>query len=60
MPRSVGSLAPQAKRSRSTLSPHHSGAQAKPASPESIPSTCGYGFRPSPLSPLGRNDEVKA
>src|SRR5436305_13382591 len=28
--------------------------------PESIPSTCGYGFRPSPLSRLGRNDELKA
>ena len=34
-------------------------AQAPPASPESIPTACGYGFRPSPLSRLGRNDELK-
>jgi hypothetical protein len=40
-----------------TLSVCHSGARAKPASPESIPTACGYGFRPSPLLRLGRNDE---
>src|SRR6266481_5143318 len=39
------------------LSPRHSGARAKPASPESITTACDYGFRPSPLSRLGRNDE---
>ena len=38
----------------------HSGARAKPASPESIPTASGYGFRPSPLSRLGRNDQLKA
>src|SRR5438876_11602582 len=52
----------RAKRSgtRGAFSPRHSGAQAKHASPESIPTVRGYGFRPSPLSRLGRNDEVKA
>jgi hypothetical protein len=54
-----------------TLSACHSGARASagkctqpaqawlrvPASPESIPTACGYGFRPSPLSRLGRNDD---
>ena len=53
-----------------TLSVRHSGARASagkctqpaqawlrvPASPESIPTGGGYGFRPSPLSRLGRND----
>src|SRR5439155_23862392 len=38
----------------------HSGARAKPASPESIPTASGYGFRPSPLSRLGGNDQLKA
>ena len=33
--------------------------RAEGASPESIPSVRGYGFRPSPLSRLGRNDELK-
>src|SRR5438067_237855 len=56
---SVGSLAPRSE-ARGALFPRHSGAQAKPASPESIPTACGYGFRPSPLSRLGRNDELKA
>jgi hypothetical protein len=50
--------------------PRHSGARAAqasvrslrklgcvPASPESITTAGGYGFRPSPLSRLGRNDE---
>src|SRR6266567_6611002 len=36
----------------------HSGARAKPASPESITTAGGYGFRPSPLSRLGRNDKL--
>ena len=50
----------RAKRSgtRGAFSPRHSGAQAKHASPESIPTVRGYGFRPSPLSRLGRNDKL--
>src|SRR5439155_19181371 len=36
----------------------HSGARAKPASPESITTASHYGFRPSPLSRLGRNDKL--
>src|SRR5260221_12631998 len=39
------------------LARRHSGARAKPASPESITTACDYGFRPSPLSRLGRDDE---
>src|SRR5262249_40934698 len=35
----------------------HSGARAKPANPESVTTAGGYGFRLSPLSRLGRNDE---
>ena len=53
-------IADSPPRSRGASSSRHSGAQAKPASPESIPTACGYGFRPSPLSRLGRNDELKA
>src|SRR5207248_7341138 len=53
-------IADSLSRSRGASSSRHSGAQATPASPESIPTACGYGFRPSPLSRLGRNDEVKA
>ena len=53
-------IADSPPRSRGASSSRHSGARAKPASPESIPTACGYGFRPSPLSRLGRNDEVKA
>src|SRR4029450_12828043 len=30
-----------------------------PASPESIITSNGYGFRPSPLGRLGRNDEAR-
>jgi hypothetical protein len=37
----------------------HSGARAKPASPESITTGGGYGFRLSPLSRLGRNDQLE-
>src|SRR5437667_8623726 len=53
-------IADSLSRSRGAFPSRHSGARAKPASPESIPTACGYGFRPSPLSRLGRNDEVKA
>src|SRR5204863_5129777 len=53
-------IADSLSRSRGASSSRHSGAQAKPASPESIPTACGYGFRPSPLSRLGRNDQLKA
>jgi hypothetical protein len=31
----------------------------KAAGPESITTAGGYGFRPAPLSRLGRNDELK-
>src|SRR5258708_16072580 len=41
---------------RSTLFPYN---DALPICPESIPTVRGYGFRPSPLSRLGRNDELK-
>jgi len=37
----------------------HSGARAKLASPEFITTGGGYGFRPSSLSRLGRNDKPK-
>jgi hypothetical protein len=37
----------------------HSGARAKPAIPESIIPIRGYGFLHSPLTRLGRNDEVR-
>src|SRR5437667_825491 len=53
-------IADSRSRSRGASSSRHSGARATPASPESIPTACGYGFRPSPLPRLGRNDELKA
>ena len=56
-------MAPRAKslaESRGASSSRHSGARATPASPESISTASGYGFRPSPLSRLGRNDQLKA
>src|SRR5947209_15977916 len=43
---------------KSKILTRHLGARAKPASPESIPTAGGYGFRPSPLSRLGRNDKL--
>src|SRR5205823_9211353 len=43
---------------KSKILTRHSGARAKPASPESITTAGGYGFRPSPLSRLGRNDKL--
>ena len=36
----------------------HSGSRAKRASPESITTNWDYGFRPSPLLRLGRNDRA--
>src|SRR5947199_8187889 len=35
------------------------GRGRRPRAPESISTASGYGFRPSPLSRLGRNDELK-
>src|SRR5437867_7872586 len=43
---------------KSKILTRHSGTRAKPASPESITTAGGYGFRPSPLSRLGRNDKL--
>src|SRR5262249_14767295 len=45
-------------RPAQTLSGRRSGARAKPANPESITTVGGYGFRLSPLSRVGRNDEL--